>query len=167
MTDAHTASQAYREYIETRVRTAPPVEIVHWLYQVATDNLNAAIACLKSGDNTGRSRAVAKTLGAINELMFALDRRVDAPFSRNLVGLYDYIRSEINVGHTRRSERAFQDALRVLSTLSEGWSGVRTRVLGDDEAARPEAEPELAAVHEEVSDLFSAPVATSGRDWSC
>jgi flagellar protein FliS len=172
MKDAHVDSLAHRDYIENRVLTAPPVEIVHWLYQVATDNLTTAIACLKTGDNLGRSRAVTKAQGAVDELTFALDHTVGAPFSRKLAELYGYVQREIIAGHTRRSERAFRDALGVLTTLSEGWSGVRARVMGDSQAddteLDAEEQPEATQVPE-LSHLYSEPawVSATARDWSC
>jgi flagellar protein FliS len=162
MTDAH------REYTQSRVLTADPVEIVHLLYQIAIDNLNTAIACLQTGDIFGRSRAVTKAQGAVDELMFALDRKVDAPFSRTLADLYAFIRLQITAGHVRRTERAFRDALRVLTTLSEGWDGVRTRVSGDNQTAGTEELPE-ATRQAKFGSLYAEPPWDSGtvRDWSC
>src|ERR1700691_4997532 len=118
MTEAKADSQAYVGYIEGRILSAHPVEIVHLLYQVAIKNLNTAIACLKTGDNFGRSRAVTKAQEAIRELTCALDPKVEAPFMRNLTELYDYAQRAIIAGHTRRSEQAFVDALGVLKILS-------------------------------------------------
>jgi len=109
--------------------SAHPVEIVHLLYRVAIDNLNIAISCQKTGDNFGRSKAVTKAQKAVHELMFALDPAVNAPSTRNLTELYDYVQRQIIAGHTRRSEQSFEYALGVLTTLSEGWSGVRAQAL--------------------------------------
>jgi len=175
MTDAQADSQAYRGYIEGKILSDHPVEVVHLLYRVAIDNLNIAIACLKTGDNFGRSRAVTKTQRAVHELMFALDPTVPAPFTRNLTELYDYVQREIIAGHTRRSEQSFEYALGVLTTLSEGWSGVRAQVLGDNQAAgaKPQnlrEEQSGAAPEKELSHLYAEPPRddpATGRDWSC
>jgi flagellar secretion chaperone FliS len=167
MTDAQADSQIHRDYMENRILSAPPVEIVQMLYQVAIDNLNTAIAYLKTGDNLGRSRAVTKAQQAVDELLFALDHAAGASFSRNLADLYNYVRREIIAGHTRRSERAFRNALGVLTILSEGWSEVRTRVLG--EHATPEEQPSEAARVTQISQLYSDPARdpATPRDWSC
>jgi flagellar secretion chaperone FliS len=167
MTDAQADSQIHRDYMENRVLSAPPVEIVQMLYQVAIDNLNTAIAYLKTDDNLGRSRAVTKAQQAVDELLFALDHAAGASFSRNLADLYNYVRREIIAGHTRRSERAFRNALGVLKILSEGWSEVKTRVLGDNQTA--EERPSEPAPVTEVSQLYSEPVRDpeTARNWSC
>jgi flagellar secretion chaperone FliS len=174
MNDAKLDSQAYRDYIEGRILSAHPVEIVHLLYQVAIDNLKTAIACLKSGDNFARSQAVTKAQGAVYELMAALDSAASPSMCRNLAELYDYVLREIIAGHTRRSERAFEDALGILTTLAEGWSGVRTHVLGANRAAGAEShsvpeEQAEAAPEAEINQLYSEPpqVPEAARDWSC
>jgi flagellar biosynthetic protein FliS len=175
MNEAKADSQAYRDYIESKILSAHPVEIVHLLYQVAIDNLNAAIACLHTGDTFGRSRAVSKVQKAVYELMFALDPTVTAPFTRGLAELYDYVQRELIAGHTRRSERSFQHALGVLTTLSKGWSGVKAQVTGDSQAAGneveglPEAQSEGVPV-KELSHLYAQPPRddqATARDWSC
>jgi flagellar biosynthetic protein FliS len=174
MTDANAGSQAYRGYIESGILSAHPVEIVHMLYRVAIDNLNAAIAHLVEGDNSGRSRAVSKAQQAVHELMFALDRTAGGSISRNLAELYDYVQRQIIAGHTQRSEQAFRDALAVLTTLSEGWSGVRANLMGGSQAAEgdslavPDEQPETAP-GTGISHLYAAPVRdpATAQDWSC
>src|SRR5438094_9028427 len=90
-TDAQAADQALRDYVESRILSAHPLEIVHMLYQLAMDSLRTAIAHLKDGDALARGRAVTRAQGAVNELMLALDHSAGAPFSRTLAELYAYI----------------------------------------------------------------------------
>jgi flagellar protein FliS len=167
-------SQAYRDYIESRVLSARPVEIVSMLYEVAIDNLNIAIGCLKAGDIFGRSKAVSKAQSAVHELMSALDPKVNASIARNLAELYDYAQRRIIAGHTRRSEQALKDALGVLSTLSEGWAGVRANVMG---SAAPQMDGDgqslvstgTATRHLYAEHLYAEParLPATARDWSC
>ncbi len=200
MTDSKPYSKAQRDYLESRILSAPPVEVVHLLYQVAIDNLNTAKACLKSGDNFGRSRAVTKAQTAIYELLGALDPTASAPpddpaqngaprggvaepsgaaprilcasLSRDLAELYDYVLREIIAGHMQRSERSFENALKVLTTLSEGWSGVRTSVLGQvqtdgESPGLPEEQP-VAQPETEISHFYTEfpRLPATARDWS-
>jgi flagellar biosynthetic protein FliS len=167
MTDVQADSQAHQDYLQSRILSAHPVEIVHMLYQVAIDNLNAAIACLKTANHFERSRVVSKAQEAVSELMYAVNPQPSPVLGRNLAELYDYVQREIIAGHTRRSEQAFRNALRVLTTLSEGWSGVRTQVLADahraiEEQSEPVREPETNRYYGEFSRAQQ-----SGRDWSC
>ncbi len=169
MTDVQTDSHAHRDYQQSRILSADPIEVVHMLYQVAIDNLNAAIACLRTGDNFERSRVVSKAQSAVDELMFALDNEKGAPLGRNLAELYDYVQREIIAGHLRRHEPSFRNALKILTTLSEGWSGVRAQLRAEnqgqsvvEETPEPVREPVMRGFYGEF-----AQAQQTSRDWSC
>ena len=117
MKDSQTAQRAHRDYVENRIETAHPVEIVHLLYRVAIDSLNEAVAHLKSGDHFARANAVTRAELAVDELILSLDHSVDAPFTRTLSDLYGYVLRQTVAGHAKKSEQAFREALAVLTTL--------------------------------------------------
>jgi|HubBroStandDraft_6_1064221.scaffolds.fasta_scaffold103930_2 flagellar protein FliS len=168
MTDVQADSHAHRDYFESRILSAHPVEVVHMLYQVAIDSLNAAIVSLGTGDNFGRGRLVSKAQGAVDELMFAIDAEQAPLLGRNLAELYDYVQREIIAGHTRRSAKSFRNAINILTTLAEGWSGVKTQVLGEHQAAQsaPEEQPEVVPAPV-MNPFYGEFRAGSSRDWSC
>ncbi len=88
---------------------------------------------------------------------------------RNLTELYDYAQRAIIAGHTRRSEQAFVDALGVLKILSEGWSEVKMRVMGDHEAAETPEKQSEAAPERNLNHLYAEPPRdlVTAQDWSC
>lgn len=166
MIDPQTLEQAHRDYQESRILAAHPVEIVEMLYQVAIDNLHEAIAQLKAGDRFARSRAVTKAQEAVHELAISLDRTVNAPFTQTLAELYQYVLRQITMGHSRESEHDFQDALSILTTLSGSWSEVRRQVC---EQSHPPVE--AAPEPEERPATFASPyiqtsAAAPSHDWS-
>jgi flagellar protein FliS len=171
MMDVEAVQQAHRDYAESRVLSAHPVEIVHMLYQVAIDNLNAAIAHLRNRDHFARSYAVTKAQSAIHELILALDHSVNAPFTQTLSDLYHYALQQITNGHGKQSEQAFREALSILTTLSSAWSEVKNRLCGD------EAPPHAGSVEEAIESrpepmnpysVYSSSLSNSvlSRDWS-
>jgi flagellar protein FliS len=167
-------AQALRDYMQSRILSARPVEIVEMLYEVAINNLTAAIGHLKSGQAMERAAAVTKAQEAVNELMMALDHSVGASFTRTLAALYAYVQNQTIIGHASQSEAAFQKAVSILNTLREGWAGVRAQVLGTEapaaESATPhEAEPSIHA-SEPPTDRWAEyreEVPVGSRDWSC
>lgn len=176
--DAKTLQQAQRSYAEGRVLSAHPVELVHMLYQVAIDNLNAAIAHLKNRDAFARAYAVSKAEEAVGELVLSLDHSVNAPFTHTLSDLYGYVMQRIVDGHAKQSEQAFREALSILTTLAETWTEVKRRVCEENPAAEASnepaapSEPAAAEVTAEVKDRYAAysqslPAAVGSRDWSC
>src|SRR5216684_4461337 len=122
--------RARRDYLENRILTAHPLEIVEMLYHTAMDALGTAISNLNAGDVMLRAGAVSRAQEAVNELAIALDHSAGASFSRTLAELYAYVQQQIIKGHTKQSEPAFREALSILTTLLEGWSQVRATVCG-------------------------------------
>jgi flagellar biosynthetic protein FliS len=167
-------TQALRDYKESRVLSARPVEIVEMLYQVAIDNLRAAIRHLKTGEALERANAVSKAQEAVNELMLALDHSVGASFTHTLAALYAYVQHQVIVGHASQSEVAFEKAISILSTLLEGWVGVREKTIASElpavePVARPQAEPFVEASQplSDRSGEYYQEVPAGSRDWNC
>jgi flagellar biosynthetic protein FliS len=167
VTDPQKLEQAHRDYMQSRILTAHPTEIVEMLYQVAIDNLREAIELLKSGDRFARSRSVTKAQSAVHELAVSLDHSAGAPFTRTLADLYQYVLTQITMGHSRQPEREFRDALSILITLGSAWTEVRKQVCEQNQPVE-EAEPERAAGASASASPYAQPVAQVGsRDWSC
>ena len=131
--------QAQREYLESRILSTQPAELIEMLYQVSIQSLRKAINYLKSGDAMARSREVTRAQEAVNELMAALDHSVGASFTQTLAALYAYVQQQILKGHAGPSEEALQRAIGILTTLQEGWSGVCAEL-----AKANQAVPQLA-----------------------
>jgi flagellar biosynthetic protein FliS len=167
-----TTERFRRDYVETRILSAHPVEIVAMLYEVAIENLNEAIRHLKTGDRLARSRAVTRAQQAIHELLIALDHSVFPPFSRTTAGLYQYALNRMVTGHAKESEVAFQEALAVLKPLGSAWAEVKSQLCAEPKSTEaPAVEQPQAEVSEGFNDPYSAYRQNSGgpasRDWSC
>ncbi len=171
---ADSMTQALRGYKESRILSARPVEIVEMLYQVAIDNLEKAIRYLKTGEAMERANAVSNAQEAVNELMLALDHSVGASFTRTLAALYAFVQHQTIAGHANQSEASFQKAKAVLTTLLEGWVGVREQTLAAESAPvepapRPQAEVSTYT-SQPVSDRsagYHQEVPVGSRDWNC
>jgi flagellar biosynthetic protein FliS len=170
--DTTIAQRLRKDYLESRILSAHPVEIVAMLYEVAIDSLNEAIGHLKTCDRFARSRAVTRAEQAIQELLIALDHSVNAPFSRTSEDLYRYTLSRIVAGHAQESEAAFQEALTILKPLASAWADLKARLCEEPKAAAeaPTEQPSNAGT-ESVNDPYEAyrqnPAAAASRDWSC
>ena len=76
----------------------------------------------------------------MGELVLSLDHSVNAPFTHTMADLYAYALQRTVEGHSKQSEQAFQEALSILTTLSDTWAEVKRRVC--EENHEPEASPE-------------------------
>ena len=166
--------QAQRDYLESRVLSAQPAELVEMLYQIAIQSLRKAIAYLKSGDTLARSAEISRAQEAVNELMAALDHSVGASFTQTLASLYAYIQQQILKGHAGPSEDALQRAIGILRTLEEGWTGVCAELAKTNQPVTPPAplaEPELpeeqpAGAGDRSGEYYQEAVPAASRGWS-
>jgi flagellar secretion chaperone FliS len=166
--------QAQRDYLESRVLSAQPAELVEMLYQIAIQSLKKAIGHLKSGDALARAGEISRAQEAVNELMTALDHSVGASFTQTLASLYAYIQQQILKGHAGKSEEALQRAINLLTTLQEGWSGVCTELAKANQpvtVAAPQIEPEQEQEQpvgsgDRSGDYYQEAVPVTSRGWS-
>ena len=166
--------QAQRDYLESRVLSAQPAELVEMLYQIAIQSLKKAIGHLKSGDALARAGEISRAQEAVNELMTALDHSVGASFTQTLASLYAYIQQQILKGHAGKSDEALQRAINLLTTLQEGWSGVCTELAKANQPAAapiPYVEPEQleeqpVGAGDRSGDYYQEAVPVTSRDWS-
>ena len=166
--------QAQRDYLESRILSAQPAELVEMLYQIAIQSLKKAIGHLKTGDAMARAGEVSRAQEAVNELMAALDHSVGASFTQTLASLYVYVQQQILKGHTGPSEDGLQSAIGILTTLEEGWSGVCAELAKANQPATmpaPEVEPEpteepAIAVGSRSSDYYQEADPLTSRGWN-
>jgi flagellar protein FliS len=166
--------QAQREYLESRILSAKPAELIEMLYQVAIQSLKKAMGHLKSGDAMERAREVSRAQESVNELMAALDHSAGASFTQTLAALYAYVQQQILKGHAGPSEEALQRAIGILTTLQEGWSGVCGDLVKLNQAVaspprhnepeHPEETP--AGATDRAGEYCQEAVPVPSRDWS-
>ena len=129
---------AHDAYLENRVMSADPLELVRMLYAAAVERVGEARRHLATGDIAARSRAISKATEVIAELDGSLDHTRGGELSRRLQELYTYMRQRLLEANFRQEDSPLAEVAGLLSTLMEAWQGVDTR----PEPARRAAEPE-------------------------
>ena len=117
----------YENYVELKVLSASPLELVTMLYRAAIDSLEEARRGLAPGESKRRAGAVARACGVIIELTQSLDNEQGGELSRNLLELYDYILRRIHESNREGDDAGFREVIRLLSTLLEGWESIESR----------------------------------------
>jgi len=120
----------FQSYRETEILQADPIRLVCLLYRGAIERVEQARACLQCGDIAGRSAAITKATGIINELVLSLDHEQGGELSANLLRLYDYILRRLNEGNFRQTDPPLAEAEQLLRTLVEGWEACNVTVGG-------------------------------------
>lgn len=113
-------------YLESRVISADPVELVNLLYQGCTVAVREARHHLAEGRIGERSREINKAFEILVELDVSLDHGRGGEISRRLAQLYGYMRQRLLDANMQQSDPPLTEVLGLLATLSEAWAGVRT-----------------------------------------
>ncbi len=112
-------------YLESQVLSANPLELIRLLYQHAIESVQSARCHLRDGEIVRRSKAVCRAIDSVSELDVALNHSVGGEVSQNLAQLYGYIRQRLTEGNMRQLDGPLMEAESLLTTLAEGWNGVR------------------------------------------
>jgi flagellar protein FliS len=137
---------AYDAYLESRILSADPTELVRLLYQAATGAVRNARHHLASGDILARTRSITGACEILMELAGALDHQRGGDISRRLAQLYDYMSRKLIEAQFQQRDAPLAEVLGLLATLAEAWDGVQsaTTAVGASPWAQT-APPESAA----------------------
>jgi flagellar protein FliS len=125
---------ANEAYLEGRVLSASPVELVCLLYQAATDAVREARRHLEAGNIEERSRCISKACEVLVELNASLDVKSGGEIGERLRLLYEYMLKRLFDANLQQEDAPLAETLGLLATLSEAWEGVA-------QSARPPAPP--------------------------
>ena len=115
---------AHDAYLEERVLSADPVELIRMLYRAAVEAIGTARRHLALGDIRARSAAISRTIEILAELSASLDYGRASEVSRQLDQLYDYIGGRLLEANIQQEDAPLGEALQLLETLAEAWRGV-------------------------------------------
>ncbi|HXA52843.1 MAG TPA: flagellar export chaperone FliS [Candidatus Acidoferrum sp.] len=112
-------------YLESRVFSAGPIELVNLLYQACIQSVRDARHFLAKGDIAERSRSINKACEVVMELNSSLDRERGGEIAQRLALLYDYMLGRLLDANIQQSDAPLAEVLSLLATLGEAWEGVR------------------------------------------
>jgi flagellar protein FliS len=122
-------------YLESRILTADPLELVRMLYRAAVDATKRPRAHLAGGRIAERSREICRAMAIISELSGSLDHTRGGALSARLAELYDYMQRRLLEANARQKAEPLAEVESLLATLLAGW-----------EQARPASESPLGRV---------------------
>jgi flagellar protein FliS len=128
-------TSAQQAYIESRILSADPLELVQILYESALESVDKARRHLRNGDIAARSKEISKVCAILVELQGSVKHEAEPALAGNLVELYDYMGRRLIEANFHQADAPLGEVSRLLGTLLEGWLN-----------CRPEAEPQEAAI---------------------
>jgi flagellar protein FliS len=147
---------AHDTYLEDRILSADPVELVHLLYQACANAVEDARRHLAEGEILARARSISKACNILSELTSSLDHERGGSISERLAQLYSYMRRRLVEANCQQSDQLLAEVAGLIATLREAWEGVRegtNRVVRTETPWMPAmcSKPELAQASGEWS----------------
>jgi flagellar protein FliS len=112
-------------YLESRIMSADPLELVSLLYQGALDSVHDARQYLAEGDIAARSKAISKVTDILAELEASLNHQAGGSISRGLADLYQYMRLRLLEANIRRDDAILGEVQSLLATMAAAWRGIQ------------------------------------------
>lgn len=122
-------------YLDTKVLSADPLELVHILYEHTLAMVADARRYLAEGSIAARGHAITRAIAAIDELDSSLDRQAGGSIARNLAALYQYMRGRLLTANIRQEDAALAEVETLLRTLEEAWNAIRPAAQAETYAA--------------------------------
>ena len=111
-------------YQASVIENAPPIKIVHMLYEGALRFLEKAEQLDPIKDIEAFTRNINRADAIISELRVSLDHECAPELSKNLDALYLFVEERIRTAFLDQKPADIGEARGVLTTLLEGWKGV-------------------------------------------
>jgi flagellar secretion chaperone FliS len=138
---------AHDAYLEERILSADPLELVRVLYQAAGRSVRKARGHLAAGEIVERARAISQAYRVLSELHRSLDHERGGDLSRRLARMYAYIMRRLIEANRLQQDEPLAEVQALLATLAEAWEGLRPA----PEPEIPQARPWAKATPEEMS----------------
>ncbi|MDZ7636668.1 MAG: flagellar export chaperone FliS [Bryobacterales bacterium] len=139
---------AEQVYLESKIYTATPGELVQILYETSLEAVHHGIEAVERGDIEQRARSITKATSCIMELAGSLNVEAGGELGVRLAVLYEYLLHELLEANVRQTAGPLRDCERVLHSLLDGWTAALAQLEGNP-------------VHTaEAADNGSAPTAT-------
>jgi flagellar protein FliS len=146
-------------YLDTRVLSADPLELVHILYEHTVAMVADARRHLAEGNIAARGHSISRAIAAIDELDGSLDRQAGGSIARNLAALYQYMRTRLLTANIRQEDEPLAEVESLLRTLDEAWSAIRP-------AAQAETYQTVETQRGFGAFAAEAPAEYAGQGWS-
>lgn len=115
------ANRASNTYLENRILSASPLELVAILYEEAEKSVREALAALSRGDIRGRSREITRAQLILGELSTSLDLEAGGDLAARLSELYAYLLARLAQANREQTATPLEEVSRLLTTLLDGW----------------------------------------------
>ena len=121
-----TEKKQVKNYLEMKVKTATPLQLIIMLYDKAISSLNNAIGLLENNSKKFDviNNNILKAQEIVSELMLSLDFEKGKEIAENLYKIYDYIIRECIDANIKKDKEKLKNIVKILSELKSAWEAI-------------------------------------------
>ncbi len=117
-----------KEYLASRIATANEAQLVAIMYEGLIDTFNECISNIDEKENL--DTLMDKCRNILSELIATLTG--DSEITNNYKSIYLYINNIITEGYIMKDECKFEEAIKVMTPLYEGWNELGEKICMDN-----------------------------------
>ena len=121
------AARGIDTYRRTEIQSRTPLELVVMLYDGLLRYMAEAREATARCDIPTRRRAISRALAIVSELQSTLDMEAGGAIASSLDALYAFVTARLTEASFKQDPRPVDEAIRVVTTLREGWVGISTQ----------------------------------------
>ncbi|MBV9267800.1 MAG: flagellar export chaperone FliS [Acidobacteriaceae bacterium] len=118
------ASNPYGAYLESKVFTASPLQLVHLAYEGAIEVIGEARLHLANKRIQERAAAITKAQRILTELQSSLDVQKGGQIATRLGQLYDYMQRRLIEANFKQADEPLAEVQRLLETVDQAWKEI-------------------------------------------
>jgi flagellar protein FliS len=128
-----TDNKQAQSYLEMKVKTASPIQLVVMLYDKAIVCLNTAIEYInkKSIKFDIINNNIIRAQDIVSELMLSLDFEQGGDIAQNLFAIYDFCMKEMIDGNIKKDPKLLSNVVSILSELRTAWAELEKKDNGN------------------------------------
>ncbi|MCC6201955.1 MAG: flagellar export chaperone FliS [Gammaproteobacteria bacterium] len=120
---------AYRQLgTQVEVESASQHRLIEMLLDGALSRIAMARGCLQRGDVPGKCQNISFAAAIVEGLDASLNREAGGELAGNLHELYLYLGERLLYANARNDGATLDEVQRLLTTIRDGWIGIRDRV---------------------------------------
>ena len=123
-------------YRRTEIQSRTPLELIVLLYDGLLRFMSEAQVGLVQRDIPVRRRAMSRALAIVSELQSTLDMEAGGSIAQSLDALYAFVIERLTEASVKQDPRPLDEAIRIVTTLREGWAGICNQTAPPSSQAR-------------------------------
>ena len=116
------SANAYQKYKKTSVQSASKEKLLLMMYEGAIKYMKRAVVAIEKNNLAEKGINIGHAYDIVMELNNTLDHTIGGEVAANLEQLYMFVTDQLIQANINNDKVKLEDAIRIMTTLLDGWS---------------------------------------------